>query len=107
MPEATRSLASITPEPVGIPSPRTLGAIALIDGVLALTAVALGSASWILLGTAVVVWIVCGWAIHFRPRPSQPLVAALGSVLLWSAVLAAVVVLTGVYLLALRPSWIL
>ena len=107
MPEAARSLSSISSESARIPPPRALGSIALIDGLIAFTAVALGSASWILLGVATVVWIVCGWAIHFRPRPRQPLVAALGSVLLWSAALATLVVLTGVYLLALGPSWIL
>lgn len=84
-----------------------LGAIALVDGIFALTVVALGSSSWILLGIAVVVWILCGWAIYFRPRPRQPLIAALGSVLLWSAALVALAVLSGVYLLALGPSWIL
>jgi hypothetical protein len=74
---------------------------------LALTVVVLGSSSWMILGTLLAVWIACGWAIYFRPRPRQPLIAALGSVLLWSAALVALAVLTGVYLLALGPSWIL
>lgn len=107
MPEATQALVSGSTESSSSPSPRMLGAIALVDGIFALTVVALGSSSWILLGIAVVVWILCGWAIYFRPRPRQPLIAALGSVLLWSAALVALAVLSGVYLLALGPSWIL
>ncbi|MEO7823183.1 MAG: hypothetical protein ABIS15_06215 [Gemmatimonadaceae bacterium] len=107
MPEATQVLASGSARSTSGPLPRTLGAVALLDGIFALTVVVLGSPSWILLGSLLVVWIVCGWAIYFRPRPRQPLIAALGSVLLWSAALVALAVLTGVYLLALGPSWIL
>lgn len=107
MPEATQALVSGSAESSSGPSPRTLGIIALVDGIFALALVVSGSSSWILLGTLLVVWIVCGWAIYFRPRPRQPLIAALGSVMLWSAALAALTVLAGVYLLALGPSWIL
>ncbi len=85
----------------------TLGAVGLAAGLMALIAVLTGSPSWMLLGCAVVVWATCGWAIYFRPRPRQHLVAALGSLLLASAALAALAVLSGLYLLALGPSWIL
>jgi hypothetical protein len=53
------------------------------------------------------VWIVCGWSVYFRFAPSDSVVARLGVVLLASAGLIAIAVLSGLYLLALGPSWIL
>jgi hypothetical protein len=88
-------------------SPRSLGAIGLVSGLIGLAAVVLGFPSWMLLGTALVVWILSGWALFFRPGPDQPLVAAFGSFLVLSAAAAALAVLVGLYLLALGPSWIL
>lgn len=94
-------------QPVWALSPRRAGVIALVDGAVALTAVALGRASWILMGIALIVWIMCGWSIYFRPEPRPHVVAALGTVLLVSAGIAALAVLSGLYLLVLGPSWIL
>ena len=91
---------------VGI-SQRKLATIALVAGLVALTTVIAGSSSWILLGAALSVWSFCGWAIYFRPQPRQRAAAVLGSVLLVSAITAALAVLSGLYLLALGPSWIL
>jgi hypothetical protein len=95
-----------TPSRAGL-SPQSLGAIALAAGVAALTAAIAGSASWILLAAALAVWSICGWALYFRSRPSRQVVATLGTVLLLSAAIAALVALSGLYLLALGPSWIL
>jgi len=94
-------------QPVWTLSSPAAGAIALADGVMTLTAVALSRASWILMGIALIVWIICGWSIYFRPRPEQPVVALLGSVLLASAGVVALGVLSALYLLVLGPSWIL
>ena len=88
-------------------SPQSLGAISFAAGVVALAAAVAGSASWILLGAALAVWSICGWAMFFRARPNQRTVAILGSVLLLSAAIAALVAISGLYLLALGPSWIL
>ena len=88
-------------------SPRALGITALIAGVVAFGAVAIGSSSWILLGAALTVWSLCGWAIYFRPNPGTRLRAALGTVMFLSAAVAALLTLSGLYLLALGPSWIL
>ena len=54
MPETTQVLASVSHESPTLPSKRVLGTIALVDGILAVTLVALVSTSWILLGIAVV-----------------------------------------------------
>jgi hypothetical protein len=59
------------------------------------------------MGIALIVWIMCGWSIYFRPPPAQRLVAVLGTLLLVSAGIAALAVLSGLYLLVLGPSWIL
>ncbi len=107
MTEAAKTPFPVSTEPPRGLSPRALGVIGLGSGLTALTIVVMGSSSWILLGTALVVWILCGWAIFFRPRPRHALVEALGLVLLLSAAVAALAVLSGVYLLALGPSWIL
>lgn len=88
-------------------SPRTLGTIALTVGLVALAAVAAGSSSWILLAAALAVWSLCGWAIYFRRGPQDPITATLGFVLLLSAAVAALIALSGLYLGALGPSWIL
>ena len=95
------------PQPVWALSPRAAGVIALVDGLVALGAVAVGRASWIVMGLALIVWTLCGWSIYFRPQPSQRAVAVLGTVLLVSAGIAALAVLSGLYLLVLGPSWIL
>lgn len=79
----------------------------MVDGAATLVAVMLGRPPWMLMGVALIVWIMCGWSIYFRPAPRQPAVALLGAVLLVSAGCAAVAVLTGLYLLVLGPSWIL
>jgi hypothetical protein len=94
-------------EPAWALSPQAAGVIALIDGIVTLAAVAFGADSWILMGIAVIVWIMCGWSIYFRPQPSQRVVALLGTLLLVSAGIAALTVLSGLYLLVLGPSWIL
>ena len=94
-------------QPVWALSSPAAGVIALVDGAVALAAVATGRASWILMGIAVIVWIMCGWSIYFRPAPRQPALAVLGTVLLVSAGIAALTVLSGLYLLVLGPSWIL
>lgn len=107
MPEAAETRFGVSAAPARTLSPRALGAIGLGDGLIALTIVALGSSSWMLLGAALVVWVLCGWAIFFRPRSRQPLINALGSILLLTAAVAALAVLSGLYLLALGPSWIL
>ena len=104
---AAEAYVSSRAQPVWALSPRTAGVIALIDGVIALTAVAFGRASWMLMGIALIVWIMCGWSIYFPPPPSQRAVAVLGAVLLVSAAIAALAVLSGLYLLVLGPSWIL
>jgi hypothetical protein len=94
-------------QPVWAVSSRAAGVVALADGVITLAAVAFGRSSWILMGIALVVWIMCGWSIYFQPRPTHPAVALLGTALLISAGIAALVVLSGLYLLVLGPSWIL
>ena len=83
------------------------GSFGLMSGLIALAAVILESASWMVLGVALVIWILSGWAIYFGSRPLQPPIAALGSLLLISAAAAALAVLSGLYLLVLGPSWIL
>ena len=88
-------------------SPTTLGTTALAAGLVALTAVLAGASSWMILGAALAVWSVCGWAIYFRPHTPDRITAVLGAVLLLSAATATLVVLSGLYLLALGPSWIL
>jgi ABC-type sulfate transport system permease component len=60
-----------------------------------------------LLGTALVVWILSGWAIFFQTAPRRPVISALGTIMFASALAAAVAVLAGLYLAALGPSWIL
>jgi len=102
----TQLQVPLTLAPAG-PSPRTLGATAFAAGLIALSVSASGSPSWILLGAALAVWSFCGWAIYFRRRSLDRVSATLGSVLLLSAAAAALVVLSGLYLLALGPSWIL
>lgn len=87
--------------------PWALGSLGLAAGAIALAAVLLGSPPAILLGVAAVVWILSGWAIYFRHAPRHPGMVALGSLLLFSAAAAALVVLSGLYLLFLGPSWIL
>jgi hypothetical protein len=94
-------------QPVWALSSKAAGVIALIDGLLTLGVVAVGRASWMLMATALIVWIVCGWSIYFRYAPRDSLVAKLGVVLLASASIAAIAVLSGLYLLVLGPSWIL
>jgi len=88
-------------------SPQVLGSIGLAAGLIAMALVILGASSWMLLGIALVVWILAGWALFFLPKPRQPVVAALGSFLLLSAAAAAVAVLLGLYLVMLGPSWVL
>lgn len=88
-------------------SPRALGTIGFVSGLIALGAVILGVPSWMLLGTTLVVWILSGWALFFQARPSIPLVSALGAFLVASALATAIAVLLGLFLLALGPSWIL
>lgn len=88
-------------------SPRTLGTVALAAGLVALTAVLAGSTSWMIPGAALAVWSLSGWAIYFRSAAPDRVTAALGAVLLLSAAAATLVVLSGLYLLALGPSWIL
>jgi hypothetical protein len=88
-------------------SPRALGFIGLAAGSIALAGVILGASSWMLLGTALVLWILAGWALFFLPKPRQPIVAALGSFLLLSAAVTALAVLAKLYLVALGPSWVL
>jgi hypothetical protein len=56
---------------------------------------------------ALILWIVCGWSIYFRSARPESAVARLGAVLLASAGIAALAVLSGLYLLVLGPSWIL
>ena len=104
---AAEAYVSSRAQPVWALSPRAAGVIALVDGIVTLAAVALGSGSWILMGIALIVWIMCGWSIYFRPQPSQRVVAVLGTLLLVSAGIAALAVLSGLYLLVLGPSWIL
>ncbi len=88
-------------------SPRVLGGIGLASGVIAFTAVTLGFPSWILLGASLVVWALTGWGLFFQPNPRRPLLSALGALLVLSAVAAAFIVLSGLYMRALGPSWIL
>jgi hypothetical protein len=88
-------------------SPEALGAAGLASGVIALGAVILGFSSWMLLGTTLVVWVLCGWALFFQPNPRPWLVSALGAFLVLSAAVTALAVLAGLYLRALGPSWIL
>lgn len=104
--KAAETQFSLTTHRAGL-SQQALGRIALAAGVIALIAAATDKASWILLGAALAIWSVCGWAIYFRPRPRHPVAATLGSVLLISGVIAALAALSGIYLLALGPSWIL
>jgi hypothetical protein len=104
---AAEAYAPSRAQPVWALSPRTAGVIALVDGIITLIAVALGSDSWILMGIALIVWIMCGWSIYFRPQPAQRVVAMLGTLLLVSAGIAALAVLFRLYLLLLGPSWIL
>lgn len=105
--QAAEAYLPSRPQPVWSLPSRAAGVIALLDGVIVLAVVALGSPSWIFMGIGLFVWIICGWSIYFRPRPGQPLIAALGTVLLVSAGIAALTVLSGLYLLVLGPSWIL
>ncbi len=107
MPEAAETALSGQTDARLSLSARTLGAIGLAVGLIALIAAVLGSPSWMLLGTALVVWILCGWGLFFRAGARDRRMAALGSVLLLSAALAALAVLSGVYMIALGPSWIL
>jgi len=104
---AAEAYVSSRAQPVWGLSPHAAGIIALVDGIITLALVAFGRASWILMGIALIVWILCGWSIYFRPQPGQRVVAALGTVLLVSAGIAALAVLSGLYLLVLGPSWIL
>ena len=83
------------------------GSFGLVSGAIALASVVAGSTSWMILGVALVIWILAGWAIYFGSRPLPPAMAALGSLLLVSAAAAALAVLSGLYLLVLGPSWIL
>ena len=94
-------------EPVWPLSSKSAGVLALADGALTLGIVVVGRASWILMAIALTVWIVCGWSIYFRSAPRESAVARLGVVLLASAAIAALAVLSGLYLLVLGPSWIL
>lgn len=105
--EAGNAPSLVLGEQLGRVPPRILGAVGLGTGVLALLVVVLGASSWMLLGTALLLWILSGWALYFLPKPHQPVVAALGSFLLFSAALAATAVLLGLYLVVLGPSWIL
>lgn len=88
-------------------SPRALGTIGLVSGLIALGAVILGFPSWMLLGTTLVVWVLSGWALFFQPNPRPPLVSALGAFLVLTAGAAAFAVLAGLYMRVLGPSWIL
>ncbi|HEU4747018.1 MAG TPA: hypothetical protein VFS56_00855 [Gemmatimonadaceae bacterium] len=104
MPEAANTLSVHEDSREGLPqwAPGLLG---LAAGLVALIAVVMGSQSWMLLGSAVVVWTLSGWAIYVGPRPRQREMAILGSLLLLSAAAAALVVLSGLYLRILGPSW--
>jgi hypothetical protein len=86
-------------------SPNALGGIGLASGLAALAAVVLGFPSGLLLGTALVIWILSGWALFFQPNPPLALESKLGAVVILSAAVAAFTVLMGLYLLALGPSW--
>jgi hypothetical protein len=94
-------------QPVWALSSKSAGVVALADGALTLGIVVVGRASWMLLAIALTVWIICGWSIYFRSAPRESGVARLGVVLLVTAGIAALAVLSEVYLLVLGPSWIL
>jgi len=88
-------------------SPPTLRLLGIGSGLVALAAVLLGAGSWILLGSMFVIWCYAGWAIFFGERARiAPAMLAAEYVLVASGLIVALGVLTGLYLIALGPSWV-
>lgn len=88
-------------------SPWALGAAGLGSGLFALVAVRLGVGSWMVLGSAFVIWCLSGWRFYFADSPSQRNVRILGYIFLSTGLLVGAAILAKIYLVALGPPWIL
>ena len=83
-----------------------LGSIAAASGLIALAAVTLGRASWMLLAACYVVWCFAGWGILFRSTaPRSLLWRVLELTLVGSASAAFVALGTGVFFWTLGSHW--
>jgi|1185.fasta_scaffold220286_1 hypothetical protein len=86
-------------------SPRVLGAIGLVSGVVALVAARLGRGSWVVPGIAFVVWCLSGWQLFFADARNNRAIRILGYLFLATGLLVAAAVMVKLYLLALGPAW--
>jgi hypothetical protein len=86
-------------------SPRVLGAMGFVSGLVGFAAVRLGRGSWLVPGIAFVVWCVSGWQLFFADARNNRTIRILGYVFLSTGLLAAGAVLLKLYLIALGPAW--
>jgi hypothetical protein len=88
-------------------SPAALGGAGLASGIFSLVAVRLGFGSWMVLGTAFVVWCLSGWALLFAEKRGSGTLRILGYIFLATGLLTAAAIIAKAYLVALGPAWIL
>jgi hypothetical protein len=104
LPESLQSTRGLSRQRKAV-SRRALGAMGLGSGLIGLAAVILGFGSWLILGTALVVWCFSGWHLFFAGSRSNRVVRVLGYFFLSTGFLVAAAIVLKLYLLALGPAW--
>ncbi len=85
-----------------------LSMVAAVSGVAALIATVAASGSWVLLGICFIAWSFASWGMLFHePTPHGGTARLVEFIIVGSASVVVVILLTAVFFWALGPRWML